>query len=490
MHRRSEQFISRRRALLGLTGSAVLPWLLHGCGGDEVPASAPPDQKTDAPLKDGTIDDPLTDAAPDPPLPLREPLVRVLVQRKTGPAAVVRIGCAEGWIRAAVPAGAPAAGVVIESSSRDERLPQTPWETRWQPVVSGGRRVLLRAPVRIERARDAWWLQDAWAGQAVIGGVNELELISTAPDAGTLLIGEREFPNRLHVHHRTRRDALRLDVVNHVALETYLPGVLDAELYGHWHPQTFAAQAVAARSFACAEVHNGRRSYYDVTNTQRSQAYHGLTGNTRALTAAQETAGQVLAYRGALVPGYYSSCCGGTAARALDAISNHHSHDVPPLYGREGDDVCTASPRYRWEAVRTVEVLTRRLTQYGESINHDALAGLSRIESIQCIARNTHGRPVRFRITDSRQRSVELDAERFRIAANYSGRGLGSPTQSLYSSHVDAQVQAGRVTFAGRGFGHGVGLCQYGAQALAVQGRTADEILQWYYPQVQITRAY
>jgi len=85
---------------------------------------------------------------------------------------------------------------------------------------------------------------------------------------------------------------------------------------------------------------------------------------------------------------------------------------------------------------------------------------------------------------------VELSAHQLRSAANHHGPGLARPKQPLWSSCVLVTVDGATATFDGRGFGHGVGMCQYGAEMLACQGTHYEEILEWYYPGVALVEAY
>jgi stage II sporulation protein D len=94
------------------------------------------------------------------------------------------------------------------------------------------------------------------------------------------------------------------------------------------------------------------------------------------------------------------------------------------------------------------------------------------------------------RIVDDRDVAAELGAEDFRRAANYSGQGLHPPLNPLKSSHIRASFSRSNVTFDGFGFGHGVGLCQYGAEALAKNNTAHQDILRWYYPNVELVKAY
>jgi SpoIID/LytB domain protein len=118
------------------------------------------------------------------------------------------------------------------------------------------------------------------------------------------------------------------------------------------------------------------------------------------------------------------------------------------------------------------------------------VAGLAEIASVEAIERNRHGRPTRYAVTDGSRRRVELSAYELQTAANYAGAGLSAPKRPLWSSHVSMTIGDATAVFDGRGYGHGAGMCQYGAETLARSSRSYEEILAWYYPGVELARAY
>jgi stage II sporulation protein D len=267
--------------------------------------------------------------------------------------------------------------------------------------------------------------------------------------------------------------------------------VVAKELYNRWHEQTHMAQAIAARSFACAEQQwFAKRRHFDLMSTQASQAYIGATAHEKSRRAVEATAGVVLAYRGQLVPGYYSSCCGGVAASALDAIGINPINDVAPLRGRDEPDVCDDAPVFRWTALQPRAQLVKRIAAFGRQQSDANLAGLTQLRAIVATARSSRGRPQRFALIDQRGDSIELRAETLRQAINFDSDGLPPPSQSVRSSNLQAEIGGRSVKFAGTGFGHGAGMCQYGAENLAVHGMSFDTILRWYYPDVEMVESY
>ena len=395
-----------------------------------------------------------------PPLPTVEPMMRVRVFRARAETPSVQIGETDQWLRLF-------------------------------PLASAAGTVVLRGPLQLCVESGRWSIVDEDSRRAPVENLDGLDIASLAGAGPAVHINDRLYPGSLRLVARTDQGPEAFDVINLVPLEAYLPGVVAAELFDHWHLQTRVAQAIAARSFACSEhtLFRGRRAY-DVTNTAVSQVYIGRVEHDDSLDAVRTTRGQVLAYDAALVPGYYSSCCGGRAARAVDVIGNHPANDIAPLAGREGEDICTAVKVANWTIQRPVEVLTRRLIAYGNRRGRDDLAGLATIASIEVAESNVHQRPVRYAVTDVRGHRVELGAEVFMRAANSEGQGLAPPKRPLMSSYLSAAVNESAVIFKGHGLGHGAGMCQYGAEQLARSGKSHRDILTWYYPDAEIVAAY
>ena len=212
-----------------------------------------------------------------------------------------------------------------------------------------GTEIVLRGPVVIRLGDEHWSVTDANGVRAPVDAFEPLQLVALSADENDLVVQKRAYPGRLRLVSRGDKGEHGFDVINLIDMETYLPGVVTGELFAHWLPETRAAQAIAARSFAASEHHwfRGRREW-DVTSTAHSQVYRGRTDHRPSLEAVEMTRGIVLAFEGGLVPGYYSSCCGGIAASAVDAIGRNPVNDIRPLEGRTGEDVCTSAVIARW----------------------------------------------------------------------------------------------------------------------------------------------
>ena len=279
----------------------------------------------------------------------------------------------------------------------------------------------------------------------------------------------------------TRAAADRYDVVAHVHVEAYLPGVLGGELPSNWHINAYRAQAIAARTYALAQLAPSRHKHFDLEATTASQVYEGLNAHDAARRAVRDTAGVVLAWDGRIFPAYYSSTCGGAGQDARFAFPA--GENIAPLHGNVRGTWCVASKYYRWGPIdRDAHGLASRISAWAKQSGHP-VAALTSIRDICVTERNRADRPVQFTITDGRGRAFQLNAEPFRFACNHTSPGLPAPSSPLRSSHVEPRVIRSIVRFEhGRGFGHGVGLCQFGAQAMAAQGRDYGAILNTYYP--------
>ncbi len=350
------------------------------------------------------------------------------------------------------------------------------------------------APVTISKHGAGYAIRPA-QGQAIAWGLDALQ-ITTA--SGHIAVNGTTYPGTIMIHHSvpTKWDPTptSVDAVNHVGLEMYLPGVLEKELYSSWHPATFTAQAIAARSYAIVQHYANEKRHYDMEAGTASQAYVGSNTRYKPRQAVAQTRGMVLVYDGRIVPGYYSSTCGGAAQDASIAFPN--GEDILPLRGGLRTAWCAQSKKFRWGPfTRDRAMLSARIAAWGKSTER-SIGALGTITSIQITQRNKGFRPAVFTITDHRNRRFNLGPEEFRFACNYATGGTKTlaklpASQRLYSSFIDVSVSGNNVQFAnGRGYGHGVGMCQFGAQGMAQAGLQPEQILQTYYPTARIQRAY
>ena len=290
----------------------------------------------------------------------------------------------------------------------------------------------------------------------------------------------------------------RINVINNVAVEDYLAGVVTKEMYPDWPIEALKAQAVASRTYALYETHTtGLGRPWDVYGDQRSQMYGGMSAETsKGREAVASTQGIVLTYGpgdGTIFRSYFSSCCGGVTQAAADAFPGEPY--IPPLAEQSHGTLSSGCKYFNWgpitisrqEVTRRIHVWAQRTSeQIGRTIAEQSMGEVQRID-IQSV--NRFGRPDRVLLTDSRGIQYSWPAEQLRAAVN-TDAGAG-PTLPSSFCKISASPGSSAVTFYdGHGFGHGVGMCQWTANAEAEGGEKFEQILEDAYPQAKLERAY
>lgn len=259
---------------------------------------------------------------------------------------------------------------------------------------------------------------------------------------------------RIEVHD----DALR--VVNLVDLEAYLRGVVPSEMQAEWPIEALKAQAVAARSYTLASL--DRDADYDVCSTDACQVYRGMeVEHPRSDRAVADTEGIVIAWAGAPAVAYYHADSGGAVASSAEVWGR----ELPYLLGRA--DVDGVSPHRGWTVRLAPGALSDALTAEGRSVGTPT--------GLTILARSASGR-----------------VSRAEIAGGAGAVVLSGPTLTRVLRRVGLKSTristVAPLTVRGDGWGHGVGMSQYGARALAVTGYDYGRILAYYYPGVGLQR--
>jgi len=272
-------------------------------------------------------------------------------------------------------------------------------------------------------------------------------------------------------------------VVNVLPMKSYLAGVVGREMFASWHVEALKAQAVAARTYVLGRRNARARYDFDVYDTPMSQVYGGLDAETdKTRQAVRETAGIVATYesdgRSVLLPAYYHSTCGGDTVASGMVFGGA---TPPPLAGGTRCTYCRQSSRYRWKG--EVVLSKAEITEAMHKSSVPALRTLGPVARVEVASRaGESGRAVRIRLVDAAGRSLLVRASDWRML-------VGS--MKVPSTWFWIEDRGDTVALVnGRGFGHGLGLCQYGAQFLASHGQKAEQILRYYYPGVVLERAY
>jgi stage II sporulation protein D len=245
-------------------------------------------------------------------------------------------------------------------------------------------------------------------------------------------------------------------ILTRMPMEDYVAGVLAGESAGFKSDESMKAMAVAARTYAVHFMHRHEAEGFDFCDSTHCQDLRVSAMTSRLRRSVDDTHDEVLDYEGQPIAAYYHQSCGG--------VTEAHSAYLLQIK----DVFCVSKGRQPW----TTELTSADL--------QSALA-LKDIHSIEVIERTGSGRVQRVRIVGAQTRVME--AEPFRLAV---GRKLGWNT--LRSDLYDVRRSGDRFVFDGYGAGHGIGLCQTGAEVMGEQGRSYKEILSYYFPGTTIAR--
>lgn len=285
----------------------------------------------------------------------------------------------------------------------------------------------------------------------------------------------------------------KFDVINDLDVESYLKGVIARELYPKWEEETYMAQAITARTYALYESKAyGMNRHWDVYPDQRSQVYGGMAAETqKSRRAVEHTAGVVLAYG---LPGhekifkaYFSSCCGGVSMSAYDTFGDGK---IEPLTEQNVGLLCSSSTRFRWGPISIPkEEITRRFRLWGTRTNRSEQR-MATVAAIDILATNRYGRPTWFVVTDEAGRRYSLQAEQLRYAVNTDAQEGTTLFSGFVRCAQDPDDPQSLRFIDGRGFGHGVGMCQWCAQTRALRGMAHEDILVTAFRGAKLVHAY
>jgi len=337
--------------------------------------------------------------------------------------------------------------------------------------------------------------------QTTLAHLNQPNLpINAAASAGTITIAGRAYktdsvvilPDNPHIFNINgsvyrgklqliiNRDGDSLTAVNIVPLEPYLAGVVGAEMPSYWESAALEAQAIAARTY-CLYIKRrfGTKRRWDLRRTAANQLYLGVSAESAQVwKAVEHTYGQVLICRQPdgtedIFPAYYSSTCGGHTENSKHVFGDSFEPltGVPCPYCRDvAKPTLLFWPMRKFDKAHVSAALLRR---------YPKLKRLGKITNITAARQSDYGsfsRLTMVKLTGSNGKSDLLRAEDFRLTIDPTGRKFKSTICQI------ANLGGKWAFLSGRGWGHGVGMCQCGAQAMARRSRTARQILSHYYP--------
>jgi stage II sporulation protein D len=304
-------------------------------------------------------------------------------------------------------------------------------------------------------------------GRAGAGLSEEFSLSSGGPalriraEEGAVFVNGRPYPGAL----RLVPGETGLLPVLETDLEDYVVGVLAGELGSKFSLAALRAQAVASRTYGLNRLRTAPAGRpWHLADDVSAQVFVGVPPEPVFRQAAADTRGLVLTWGGRLLPAWFHSTCGGHPASASEVFG---IAEVPPLSGVPCD-FCRTAKYYRWET----RVLAGDLAR---------AAGIPPpVTGFEILRRGFGGRAVSFLVAGPRPVTLAASDLRSRLG----------PERLRSTLILDIAASGGDFAVKGGGWGHGVGMCQMGAQGMGRAGASASDILSHYYPGADLTRLY
>ena len=256
-------------------------------------------------------------------------------------------------------------------------------------------------------------------------------------------------------------------------MEEYITGVVAGEMKSDWPVEALAAQAILARTFTIQAIEEKggvpERGSQASTDIKEFQAYNAKAVSENVKKAIDMTRGMVVTYQGKPIQAWFHASAGGITALAKEGLA---FKDDEPSYihsVQSPDDLAPADVQ-NWTATFTKKEVIDVLTKLGKTV--------TTVDTIQIGKKGASGRTTTLIINNS----TEISGPEFRV-------GIGSTKlKSMLIDKVD--VSGDGITFTGKGYGHGVGMSQWGANKMATIGKKPEDIIGHYFKDVTIEKRW
>ena len=331
-------------------------------------------------------------------------------------------------------------------------------------------------------------LQLSGPGGVSAGGSEVLTVVASEPEQ-TVRVNGREYRGAVELY----RDRTGITVVNRLGLESYVLGVVSAEMGRRalTELEALRAQAVVSRTYAMRNRGRWRTQGFDLYATVADQVYGGVGAETlEAQDAVRATRGLILTYGGAPIDAFFYSTCGGSTADGTEVFrgaDRPYLRSVPDV-AEDGTAFCSISPRFHWREEWTGEALQSTLRQTLPAAAGVAASSVGPVRDVW-VARRTGSGRVGELVVGLAGTDVRVSGPAVRqVLRPSSGELLRSSAFSLTAEGAGRRVT--RLIADGGGAGHGVGFCQWGAVGRARAGQDFQRIVAAYYPGAQVERLY
>lgn len=258
-----------------------------------------------------------------------------------------------------------------------------------------------------------------------------------------------------------------------ISLREYLYGVVAGEMDVNWPTEALAAQAMMARTFTLEKMEDGgvaERGTDASTDINEFQAYNADKINDKVKQAVDETANQVITYQGQLIKAWFFADGGGrTAASAVEGLA-YDKEETPYIQSVEDPGAALPdNPNTSWETYFS-------MAEVADAVEQVTGTRRESFSKVTIAEQGQSGRVMQYQFDD-----LTVGAAALRLALG------GETMKSNVVEEID--IRDGQLMVKGRGYGHGVGMSQWGARALAEQGKSAAEIVQYFFKDVEIEQA-
>lgn len=256
-------------------------------------------------------------------------------------------------------------------------------------------------------------------------------------------------------------------------MEEYIAGVVAGEMKPDWPVPALAAQAIIARTFTleAIETKGGvkERGTQASTDIKEFQAYSAKAVNDNVRKAVQMTRGMVAVYQGKPIKSWFHASAGGITATAKEGLA-YNEPEPPYIQSVQSPDELAPDDVKNWEVSFTKDEVIAALAKAGTKVND--------IASMEISKKGPSGRATMFTINGK----AEVQAPPLRVALD------STKLKSLLLNKVE--VSEDQVTFSGKGYGHGVGMSQWGANKMATEGKKPEEIITHYFKGVTVEKRW
>ncbi len=271
---------------------------------------------------------------------------------------------------------------------------------------------------------------------------------------GDLLVNGTHYPGNIEIW----KGISGLYLINELPLEEYIKNVVSSEVGADWEMEALKTQAVISRTYAIYQKVQNNKANYDITSSVLHQVYKGASENARISYAVMNTEGEVITYNGRPIEAFYHSTSGGMT-EAPEEVFNKSYPYLKPVMGS-----CETSPYWIWERRIPFEEIEKSL----------------KITDIKDIRIASYTSTKRVKTIDIMHNGGTLT-----LKSNDLRKALG--WNRLPSTNFTLSRDGSTAVFDGKGYGHGVGLCQWSSLEMARKGMNYREILSYFYPGTTIT---